>query len=72
LAARLLPLEHRLLVATVDMLAQGRVELGEDGVSVDGRAVERPMRLHDGRTLVADDDHAAHSSAGRDPALAAD
>jgi phosphoribosylglycinamide formyltransferase-1 len=72
LAARLLPLEHRLLVATVDMLTQGRVELGEDGVSVDGRAVERPMRLHDGRTLVADDDHAAHSSAGRDPALAAD
>jgi phosphoribosylglycinamide formyltransferase 1 len=71
LATRLLPLEHRLLVATVDMLAQGRVELGDDGVLVDGRAVERPMRLHDGRTLAVDDARDAQSSAGCDPALAA-
>jgi phosphoribosylglycinamide formyltransferase-1 len=50
LAARLLPLEHRLLVATVDALARGRVALGADGIELDGRRLPAPLRLGaDGR-----------------------
>ena len=52
LAVRLLPLEHRLLAATVDILAQGRVVLEGDGVRFDGKRLSAPLRL-DGRTLAA-------------------
>lgn len=45
LAARLLPLEHRLLVATVDALACGRVALGEGAVLFDGAPLDRPLQL---------------------------
>jgi len=43
LAARLLPLEHRLLTATVDLIARGRVVLGNDGVELDGRVLRAPL-----------------------------
>jgi len=45
LAARLLPLEHRLLTATVDLIARGRVVLGSDGVRLDGRTLDSPLRF---------------------------
>jgi phosphoribosylglycinamide formyltransferase-1 len=51
LAARLLPLEHRLLVATVDAIARGRVALGERGVIWDGALLRQPLRLNAGGTL---------------------
>jgi phosphoribosylglycinamide formyltransferase-1 len=50
LASRLLPLEHRLLAATVDMLAQGRIALDGDRVRCDGRPIAMPLRLA-GRSL---------------------
>jgi len=50
LASRLLPLEHRLLVATVDLLAQRRVSLDRDSVRFDGAPLAAPLRLT-GRTL---------------------
>jgi phosphoribosylglycinamide formyltransferase-1 len=43
LAARLLPLEHRLLAATVDLLARGRVVLGKHGVELDGKQLLAPL-----------------------------
>ena len=52
LATRLLPLEHRLLVATVDLLAQRRVSLDRDSVRFDGAPLAAPLRLT-GRTLTA-------------------
>jgi phosphoribosylglycinamide formyltransferase 1 len=51
LAERLLPLEHRLLVATVDATARGRVALGERGVVFDGTTLNRPLRLNAGGAL---------------------
>jgi len=52
LAARLLPLEHRLLVATVNLVAERRVLLDGDGVRLDGAPLSGPLRLT-GRTLAA-------------------
>jgi phosphoribosylglycinamide formyltransferase-1 len=51
LAARLLPLEHRLLPAVVRLIAERRLALGVDGVTLDGRPLARPLRL-DGDRLV--------------------
>ena len=51
LAARLLPLEHRLLIATVDLIASGRVALGVEGVVFDGRALSTPLRFNESGTL---------------------
>ncbi|MDE2084848.1 MAG: phosphoribosylglycinamide formyltransferase [Xanthomonadaceae bacterium] len=45
LAARLLPLEHRLLVASVDLIARQRITLGEDGVKFDGEPLAAPLQL---------------------------
>lgn len=45
LAARLLPLEHRLLCASVGLIARGRVALGARGVVFDGRDLARPLQL---------------------------
>jgi len=47
LAARLLNLEHRLLVASVRLLAQQRVQLGANGVELDGAPLQRPLLLDD-------------------------
>lgn len=51
LAQRLLPLEHALLVATVALIAEGRVALAGDTVALDGRALSAPLVL--GSTLRA-------------------
>lgn len=45
LAARLLPLEHRLLVASVGLLAAGRVRLTAAGIAMDGQLLTAPLRL---------------------------
>jgi phosphoribosylglycinamide formyltransferase-1 len=47
LAARLLQLEHRLLVGTVELIARGRIALAAHGVEFDGRALSSPLRLDD-------------------------
>ena len=53
LAERLLPLEHRLLVATVDALARGRVALGDGVIQFEGVRLNRPLRLNaDGQLTV--------------------
>lgn len=45
LAERLLPLEHRLLPAVVNLIAQRRLALAEAGVTLDGTALGAPLRL---------------------------
>lgn len=45
LAARLLPLEHRLLTAVVAALADRRIGHAADGVRFDGHALATPLRL---------------------------
>jgi phosphoribosylglycinamide formyltransferase-1 len=45
LAARLLPREHRLLIATVGLIAQRRVVLGARGVELDGATLAAPLLL---------------------------
>ena len=45
LAARLLPLEHRLLRGCVDLIARGRLHLGEAGIELDGQVLTAPLRL---------------------------
>jgi len=44
LAQRLLPLEHRLLVSCVDLMARGRIALAADGVLFDGKLLNAPLR----------------------------
>ena len=45
LAARVLAREHPLLVSTLQLFAQGRVALREDGVHIDGQALHAPLQL---------------------------
>lgn len=45
LAARLLPLENRLLAASVDAIARRRIALGDNGVEFDGHLLVAPLRL---------------------------
>jgi len=47
LAARLAPMEHRLVVATVDFITRHRVECRRESVYVDGEKLESPLQLHD-------------------------
>lgn len=47
LARRLLPREHALLVASVGLLATGRVRLAPDHVALDGRRLAAPLQLGD-------------------------
>jgi phosphoribosylglycinamide formyltransferase-1 len=51
LAERLLPLEHRLLVATVALFAAGRLALAGRGVSLDGALRANPLALTSEGTL---------------------
>lgn len=46
LASRLLPLEHRLLTASVDQIARGRIAFWGNGVEFDGTALTTPLRLN--------------------------
>lgn len=47
LAARLLPLEHRLLPAVVNLIAQHRLALADAGVTLDGQVLRAPLHLTD-------------------------
>jgi phosphoribosylglycinamide formyltransferase-1 len=47
LAARLLPREHRLMVACVELLARRRVHPTAHGVAVDGRLLDAPLELRE-------------------------
>jgi phosphoribosylglycinamide formyltransferase-1 len=50
LAARLAPMEHRLVVATVELFSRHRVECSDGVVSIDGRIQAKPLQLQaDGR-----------------------
>ena len=51
LAARLSPMEHRLVVATVELFARHRVECSDGAVYLDGTRLDRPLRLRDDGTL---------------------
>ncbi len=51
LAARLLPDEHRLLVAVVEAIARGRIALADSGVLCDGHRLTAPLRLGNGGKL---------------------
>ena len=53
LAARVLALEHRLLIAAVGLLAQKRVTLGTEGVVFDDRRLTAPLQLAQDGTLTA-------------------
>ncbi|MCE5232708.1 MAG: phosphoribosylglycinamide formyltransferase [Mizugakiibacter sp.] len=53
LAARLLPLEHRLLVASVGLIAAGRLALNADGPTLDGRPLRAPLQLRTDGELAA-------------------
>ena len=53
LAARLGPMEHRLVVATVALFATRRVECGDGAVCVDGGRLERPLQLQADDRLAA-------------------
>ncbi len=46
LAARLLPLEHRLLVAVVADIAADRIGMQDGRVLLDGEPLQRPLRLN--------------------------
>lgn len=45
LAARLLPLEHRLLCACVALIANGRMQLASDKWRFDGQYLDAPLKL---------------------------
>lgn len=47
LAARLLPFEHRLLPATLALIAEGRVNLSDAGIRHDDRPLDTPLQLVD-------------------------
>ncbi len=51
LASRLLRHEHRLLIATVDLIARERVALTDDGVTFDGKLLHKPLQLGDDNRL---------------------
>ena len=53
LAARLLPLEHRLLIASVALIARQRITLGDDGVKLNGAPLVAPLLLQVDGTLRA-------------------
>lgn len=52
LAARLLPREHALLVATARLFAQRRVQLHADHVLLDGRRLSAPLQLDAANHLI--------------------
>ena len=49
LATRLLPHEHRLLVACIGLMAAKRLALEGDAIVFDGHALAAPLKFHDGR-----------------------
>jgi phosphoribosylglycinamide formyltransferase-1 len=53
LAARLLPHEHRLLVACVGLFAQRRIQLDSDRIRLDGNSLSAPLMLRADGTFTA-------------------
>jgi phosphoribosylglycinamide formyltransferase-1 len=51
LAGRLSPMEHRLVVATVELFARHRVECSDGAVYLDGTRLDRPLQLRDDGSL---------------------
>lgn len=51
LAAKLLPLEHRLLPAVVASIADDRLALGDQGISFDGEPLRKPLRWQQGKLV---------------------
>jgi phosphoribosylglycinamide formyltransferase-1 len=51
LAARLSPMEHRLVVATIELFARHRVECSDGAIYLDGTRLDQPLRLRDDGTL---------------------
>jgi len=51
LAGRLGPVEHRLIVATVELFTRHRVEMGQGCVLLDGQRMEHPLKLNDANRL---------------------
>ena len=51
LAARLAPGEHRLLVATLELFVQRRVNMTSQGVQLDGTLLDQSLQLNSGNTL---------------------
>lgn len=51
LAERLLPLEHRLLVGSIGMIASGRICWSSDGVDLDGAPLDSPLQLQNDGNL---------------------
>ena len=47
LAERLLPREHALLIASIGLLASGRIRYHEDAVLLDGQPLDAPLQLGD-------------------------
>jgi len=52
LAARLSPVEHRLLLAVMELFTHHRVTMDSGGVMLDGRRLEQPLQLDEGGLLV--------------------
>ncbi|MCM5576633.1 phosphoribosylglycinamide formyltransferase, partial [Xanthomonas hortorum pv. pelargonii] len=50
---RVLAREHPLLLATLDLLASGRVEVHRDSVHIDGQCLFTPLRLESDDTALA-------------------
>ncbi|MEQ8033988.1 phosphoribosylglycinamide formyltransferase [Xanthomonas sp. WHRI 6106] len=53
LAARVLAREHPLLLATLDLLASGRVQIHGDAIHLDGQCLFTPLRLESADTVFA-------------------
>ncbi len=51
LAARLGPMEHRLLVATAGFLAEHQVKCSDGAVIIDGKTLEAPLKLQENDQL---------------------
>ncbi|HUA80125.1 MAG TPA: phosphoribosylglycinamide formyltransferase [Dyella sp.] len=51
LAAKLLPLEHRLLPSVVACIAADRLALGDQGITFDGELLRKPLRCVDGKLV---------------------
>ncbi len=58
LAQRLLPREHRLLVATVELACRRELMATPFGVAIDGHLIEAPLRLDEHNRLIGADGHA--------------
>jgi len=52
LSARLGPLEHKLVVATVDVFCQKKISFLQDRLFFEGNVIQQPLQLHTDGSLV--------------------